>query len=227
MCGRSELSATPTGELWELARNGDRAAYAALVLRHSPQMRASLRAIVARSRHWTRARPEDIPDLLQELHVLLLSRGPGFLACGADSPEVDVELAFRVAATRMARSYLRSGRRSAWAEIPSTGDVEVLAVAERTEEALLARDRLRRAFMGTGVARAQAIVRAIYIEGQSLDEVCQCWRVTRNSVYCTAKRFRAYVRALEATEGRRQGDGAASGTCPTRKGVASGSHQRT
>lgn len=202
MSGTIDLSAKPTSELWELARNGDRAAYAAVVLRHSPQMRASLRTILGRSRHWTHARPEDIADLLQDLHVLLLSRGPSFLGLEKDGPVLGVEVAFRVAATRVARSYLRSGRRSAWAELPSAGDVETLAVAERTEEALQARDRLRRAFGAVGGGRSQAIVCALYVEGRSLDEVCDSWRVTRNSIYSAAKRFRANVKALEADDGR-------------------------
>jgi DNA-directed RNA polymerase specialized sigma24 family protein len=198
-----ELSAKANRDLWALARGGDRAAYAALVLRFSPQMRASLRGVVGRSRHWTRARPEDIADLLQELHVLLLSRGPAFLDPSVSDSNSGIEVAFRLAAKRVARSYLRSGRRSAWAESPSADDVNELATSEEPDQALQARDRLRRAFAAAGGSRGRAIVQALYVEGRTLDEICQCWHVSRNSIYCVATRFRAHVKALEAGEGYR------------------------
>jgi DNA-directed RNA polymerase specialized sigma24 family protein len=203
---KSELTNAPNAELCAVARGGNQQAYAELVLRFRPQMRASLRAALARSRHWTRNRADDIPDLLQELQVLLLRQGPRFLSTAKDGvDDVPPEARFRAAAKRVARSYLRSGRRSAWAELPGADDIEALTVTDRTEEVLLARDSLRRTFSGVS-GRGQgsaAIVHALYVEGRALDEVCLSWRVSRNSVYCATRRFRAHARALATGERER------------------------
>jgi DNA-directed RNA polymerase specialized sigma24 family protein len=200
MTMNTHLANAPSAELCEVARRGNQAAYAELVLRFSPQMRASLRSTIARSRHWGRDRPEDVSDLLQELMLLLLTQGPAFLGSGEGGGEVPTEARFRTAASRLARSYMRNGRRSAWAELPSTGDIDLLAGPERTEDVLAARDSLRRTFAGVGVGTARAIVHALYVEGRDLDEICRAWQISRNSVYCATRRFRAHARTLAESQ---------------------------
>jgi RNA polymerase sigma factor (sigma-70 family) len=196
---RIELAGTASDQLWLRAQAGDHSAYARLILDFSPQIHASLGLAVARSRHWTRSRKDDVSDLLQEALLFLLVRGPAVVKRWHKDSEVPIEATFRLVATRIARSYLRSGRRSAWAELPSEDDGEFKA-AERTEEALLARDSLRRLFAGSCSPRSLAIVRALYVEGRTLDEVCRSWRVNRNTVYCTTRRFRARAKTLVASE---------------------------
>jgi DNA-directed RNA polymerase specialized sigma24 family protein len=180
------------------ARNDDREAYAALILRFLPQMTGTLRTTLLKSRRFGHAREDEVSDLLHEVCVRLWERGPRVLeACEPDSG-LTLECLFRTVAQSVARSHLRSGRRSAWAELPSDDAEWSQAGVVRPEETLLARDRLRRVFGRSGDGRTCAIMHALYCEGRSLDEVCSTFAITRNAVYCATRRFRESAQALEA-----------------------------
>jgi DNA-directed RNA polymerase specialized sigma24 family protein len=185
------------------ARNDDREAYAALILRFVPPMTRTIRATLLKTRRFERTREHEVSDLLHEVCVRLWERGPRVLERCEPVSGLTLECLFRTVAQSVARSHLRSGRRSAWAEWPSDDEQLSKASVVRPEETLLARDRLRRLFGRSGDGRTCAIVHALYCEGRSLDEVCATFAVTRNAVYCAIRRFRESARALETQAGPR------------------------
>jgi DNA-directed RNA polymerase specialized sigma24 family protein len=193
----------PDTTLFENALSGGlrqehQAAYAALILRFMPQMTGTIRATLARTRYYgSGARSDDVSDLLHDVCVRLWERGPKFLEAWQEDRDLTLECLFRSAAQRVALSHVRSGRRSAWAERPSSDEVLSRATTGRVEETLVARDRLRRVFRRSRDRRACAMLHALYVEGRSLDEVCAAFSVTRNAVYCATRRFRASAQELE------------------------------
>ncbi len=161
---------------------------------------------MARGIRWTlssrRCHRTDPQDLLHDVVLTLIERGPESLA-GWDPSKGTLECFFRVVASGLARSFLRSGRRSGWAEIPSEDAIQQATSSACLEDALVARDSLARSFGRVRDARTRAILEAIYVDGRRLDEVCETWSMSVNAVYCTQKRFRALVQEESASDALR------------------------
>ncbi len=188
----------PDAALLASARNRNREAYAALILRFMPHMSRTIRATLLKASRFGHAREDEVSDLLHEVCMRLWERGPQFLESWEPVSGLTLECLFRTVAQSVARSHLRSGRRSGWAEWPSDEGELSKASEARLEETLLARDRLRRVFGRSGDERTCAILHALHCEGRSLAEVCVAFAVTRNAVYCATRRFRQSAHSLEA-----------------------------
>jgi RNA polymerase sigma factor (sigma-70 family) len=187
-----------TADLTQHALRGDAEAFASLVGYFSGDMRRTIHATLAKSRHWNRSvGPDDVSDVLQDVVLMLLERGPKWLAGWEPSLGLSLVGSFRWTACRAARSYLRSGRRSRWAEIAS--DDEVLARSGRehdTEAALAARDELRRWWATRPSDQARNILLALYVEQLPVDEICARWSLSPNAVYCATRRSRSDKKSL-------------------------------
>lgn len=181
-------------------RRGDTRAFALLVAHFAVEMRRTIHATLAQSRHWKRSiGPDDVSDVLQDVMLLLLERGPAWLDKWEPSLGLSLAGSFRWAANRAARSYLRSGRRSRWAETACEDHVLADAVVEHcTEAALTARDELRRWWAACPSDRSRNILLALYVDQMPIDEICARWSITTNAVYCATRRSRPRNKSLAA-----------------------------
>jgi RNA polymerase sigma-70 factor (ECF subfamily) len=190
-------------ELVRRAVEGQAAARHALVLRLSPVVQrrvcrplASNRA--ARGRGVERS---EVLDLTQQILLLLFDRDSRVLRSWA--PERGLSLANFVGlvAEREAKAILRSGRRSAWAEKPtSEDDVSAFAVDERVlEDHVVSREELQKLWHRLEEQlspRGLELFHALLIEQLSIEELAERFDMSPNALYTFRSRLRQQVQEI-------------------------------
>lgn len=184
---------------------GDRAARHRLVVQLSPVVRHRVaRVLIHRARgnvHDHTGRQE-LLDLVQDVFVLLLRDGGKVLASWRSTDGLSLLNFVGLVAEREATTMLRSGRRSAWAEAPTDDICETSGRftdgdSVTPEGQVGAREELEMlsAFISERLSpRALELFRALFVNNESIEDICLRFSMAPAGVYT----FRSRVRALVA-----------------------------
>jgi RNA polymerase sigma-70 factor (ECF subfamily) len=192
--GRDEKVLSLDAELVKRAARGDSSACDALVRRMSPIIRRRVsRALMVHGKH-DGVQRSDVLDLCQEVFVVLLDRGARVLSTWDPQRGLSLDNFVGLVAEREARSILRSGRRSAWAERPTAyDDLSLLGLSETLERQLAARqeltntlDALRERLTPSGFAMFEAL----FVDEEPIEAVAERFRTTPNALYTFRSRLR-------------------------------------
>lgn len=188
-------------ELVRRAVAGEAAARHALVLRLSPVVQRRVCRPLASSRAGRGVQRSEVLDLTQQILLLLFDRDSRVLRHWA--PERGLSLANFVGlvAEREARAILRSGRRSAWAERPtSDDDVSALAVDEQElEDQVVSRQELQKLWHCLEEQlspRGLALFQALAIEQLSIEELAERFQMSSNALYTFRSRLRQQLQEI-------------------------------
>jgi RNA polymerase sigma-70 factor (ECF subfamily) len=222
-------------ELVRRAVDGQAAARHALVLRLSPVVQRRVCRPLASS-HAARGRPverSEVLDLTQQILLLLFDRDSRVLRSWDPQRGLSLANFVGLVAEREAKAILRSGRRSAWAEKPtSEDDVAALAVDDRTlEDHVTSREELQKLWHCLEEQlspRGLELFHALLIEQLSIEELAERFDMSPNALYTFRSRLRQQVqeirRQLSSTP---QPDQVASvHRLPQRRAAAAGSGRR-
>lgn len=190
-------------ELLRRALDGQPSARHQLVLRLSPVVQRRVCQPLAsfgraRSRHVERG---EVLDLAQQILLLLFDRDARVLRSWDPSRGLSLLNFVGLVAEREARAILRSGRRSAWAERP-TSDDEVLALAAEgraVEDELVSREELTKIWHRLEEElspRGLELFRALLIEQLSIEEISEKFNMSSNALYTFKSRLRQQVQAI-------------------------------
>jgi len=187
-------------DLVRRAVEGESAARHTLVLRLSPVVQhrvcrplASTRATRGRS-----VQRSEVLDLVQQILLLLFDRDSRVLRSWDPSRGLSLANFVGLVAEREAKAILRSGRRSAWAENPtSEDDVAVLAVDDRAlEDHVVSREELTKVWHRLEEElspRGLELFRALLIEQLSIEEISDRFDMSPNALYTFRSRLRQQV----------------------------------
>jgi len=190
-------------ELVRRAVDGQAAARHALVLRLSPivQRRVGRPLASDHAAQGRRVERHQVLDLTQQILLLLFDRDSRVLRSW--DPERGLSLANFVGlvAEREAKAILRSGRRSAWAEKPtSEDDVSALAVDERAlEDHVVSREELQKIWHRLEEQlspRGIELFQALLIEQLSTEEIAERFNMSSNALYTFRSRLRQQVHEI-------------------------------
>jgi DNA-directed RNA polymerase specialized sigma24 family protein len=177
---------------------GDRTARHRFVVQLSPVVRHRVARVLvhmARGNTHQHTRRQDILDLIQDVFVVLLRDSGKVLASWRPTEGLSLQNFVGLVAEREAATILRSGRRSAWAEDPTDDVCEASAFLTTPEGQACARQELELlcAFISERLSpRALELFRALFVNSESLEDVCVRFSMTATGVYT----FRSRVRAL-------------------------------
>jgi DNA-directed RNA polymerase specialized sigma24 family protein len=201
--GRSGVSQDADLELVRRAVDGQPAARHALVLRLSPivQRRVCRPLASSHAARQRRAERSEVLDLTQQVLLLLFDRDSRVLRSW--DPERGLSLANFVGlvAEREAKAILRSGRRSAWAEKPtSEDDVSAFAVDERAlEDQVVSREELQKIWHRLEEQlspRGIELFHALLIEQLAIEEIAERFNMSCNALYTFRSRLRQQVQEI-------------------------------
>jgi RNA polymerase sigma-70 factor (ECF subfamily) len=190
-------------ELVRRAVEGQPAARHALVLRLSPvvQRRVCRPLASSRAAHGRSVQRSEVLDLTQQVLLLLFDRDSRVLRSWA--PERGLSLANFVGlvAEREAKAILRSGRRSAWAEKPtSEDDVSAFALDDRAlEDHVVSREELQKLWHRLEEQlspRGLELFQALLIEQLSIEELAERFDMSPNALYTFRSRLRQQVQEI-------------------------------
>jgi DNA-directed RNA polymerase specialized sigma24 family protein len=199
-------------ELVRQALTGDERARRELVLRLLPVVRYRVR------RQWlssARGRQRgsddsDIQDLMQHVLLSLFEQDGRRLRLWEPARGMSLRNFVGLFAQEAARAILRSGRRGAWAETPSSEKMpEVAGHGPALDEEVGARRELARLLRELAASlspRQLGLVGALFIDELATSELSKLFGMSPNALYTFRSRMR---RQLEALRGR--ADGAACG----------------
>ncbi|AKF04564.1 RNA polymerase sigma factor [Sandaracinus amylolyticus] len=183
--------------LVEAALARDPAACRALITRLTPILRARVARVLGKhaARRGRPAERQEVLDLIQEIFVVLLDRDGRVLRSW--DPERGLSLANFVGlvAEREASAFLKSGRRSAWAEAPTEdlalhGETEADAGPEPSLAARQLLERLAERLRERLSARDFALFHALYVQEREIDDVAETFSMTSNALYTFRSRLR-------------------------------------
>jgi RNA polymerase sigma-70 factor (ECF subfamily) len=182
---------------------GEAAARHALVLRLSPvvQRRVCRPLASSSAARGRRVDRQEVLDLTQQILLVIFDHDSRVLRSW--DPERGLSLANFVGlvAEREAKAILRSGRRSAWAEKPtSEDDVSALAVDDRAlEDHVVSRQELQRIWHRLEEQlspRGIELFHALMIEQLSIEEIAERFNMSSNALYTFRSRLRQQVQAI-------------------------------
>jgi RNA polymerase sigma factor (sigma-70 family) len=190
-------------ELVRRAVEGHAVARHALVLRLSPvvQRRVCRPLASSRAARGRGVERSEVLDLTQQILLLLFDRDSRVLRSW--DPERGLSLANFVGlvAEREAKAILRSGRRSAWAEKPtSEDDLSGFAADERAlEDHVVSREELRKIWHCLEEQlspRGLELFHALLIEQLSIEELAERFDMSPNALYTFRSRLRQQVHEI-------------------------------
>lgn len=180
-----------------------------LVLRFAPIIRHRVaRALV---RHHVRmghaARREDIDDLQHDVFVTLYDRGAHVLRTWDPARGLSLDNFIGLVAQREADAILRSGRRSAWAEVSTVDDVMPVTIDKHCpERTLAAREALHMTWQTLHrrlSPRSLLLFQALFMHDQSVPQVCAQYDMTANAVYLFRTRLQTVIDEIQQQLGPR------------------------
>ncbi|MEY2934010.1 MAG: hypothetical protein RL033_4759 [Pseudomonadota bacterium] len=188
----------------ELVRNavdGQPAARHALVLRLSPVVQRRVCRPLLSSRAGRSVQRSEVLDLTQQVLLLLFDRDSRVLRSW--DPERGLSLASFVGlvAEREAKAILRSGRRSAWAERPTSDDaLSAFAVdSHALEDHVVSREELQKLWHCLEEQlspRGLELFHALLIEQLSIEEIAERFNMSPNALYTFRSRLRQQVQTI-------------------------------
>jgi RNA polymerase sigma-70 factor (ECF subfamily) len=139
----------------------------------------------------------DVLDLTQQMLLLLFDRGARVLSGWEPERGLSLENFVGLVVEREAFAFLRSGRRSAWAETPTSDDVlDAHSEPSSTDRQVTCRDELRKLWRRLQLQlspRGTALFHALLVEQQSVEEVCDTFNMSANALYSFRSRLRDKV----------------------------------
>ncbi len=197
-------------ELVRRAIEGHAGARHTLVLRLSPVVQRRVCRPLASSRagRGRAVQRSEVLDLTQQILLLLFDRDSRVLRSWDPARGLSLANFVGLVAEREAKAILRSGRRSAWAENPtSEDDVSVFAVDGRAlEDHVVSREELQKLWHRLEEQlspRGLELFQALLIEQLSIEELAERFNMSPNALYTFRSRLRQQVleirRQLTAT----------------------------
>ena len=186
-------------ELVRRVRAGEGAAREAFLLRVTETVRIRVGRVLSRaSRRRVRAdlRRSQLLDLMQDVFVVLLDREAKVLAAWEPARGLSLEGFVGLVAERGALAFLRSGRRSAWAEDPSDDLIDELVEDGSPELRTAAKEQLKLLFeyLSERLSPQGALVfEALYVTHAPLEEVCARFSMSPVAVYSFRTRLKRLV----------------------------------
>lgn len=153
-----------------------------------------------------RGRPverHEVLDLIQEIFVVLLDRDGRVLRSWEPSRGLSLQNFVGLVAEREAGAFLRSGRRSGWAEAP-TDDTFLTANAasdvdcERQLGARQLLERLVERLRERLSPRGFALFHALYVQEQEVEAVAEDFAMSPNALYTFRTRLRREVATIRS-----------------------------
>ncbi|HET9929590.1 MAG TPA: hypothetical protein VFQ35_02835 [Polyangiaceae bacterium] len=191
-------------ELLRRVRSGEPSAREAFLVRVTDVVRVRVGRVLARaSRNRAQAdlRRRDLLDLMQDVFVVLLDRDAKVLAAWEPERGLSLDGFVGLVAERETLAFLRSGRRSAWAEHPSEDivdegveDVSPELQASAKEELSLLLDYLSDRLSPQGALLFQAL----YVDHASLEDVCERFSMSPGAVYSFRTRLKRLLACFRA-----------------------------
>jgi DNA-directed RNA polymerase specialized sigma24 family protein len=188
-------------ELVQRALRGEVAASRALVLQLTPIVQRRV-AVAWASCGAPGGRPvsrSDVLDLTQQVLLLLFEREGRVLRSWDPERGLSLRGFVGLVAEREALTLLRTGRRSAWAETPTSDDVLDQAPAPGVEPRLSARDELSRIWEALECRlspRGLALFRALLVDELPIEEVALRFGMSTGALYTFRSRLREQVQRL-------------------------------
>jgi RNA polymerase sigma-70 factor (ECF subfamily) len=190
-------------DLVRRAVEGESAARHALVVRLSPVVQRRVCRPLASSRgaRGRGVQRSEVLDLVQQILLLLFDRDSRVLRSWDPSRGLSLPNFVGLVAEREAKAILRSGRRSAWAENPtSEDDAAVLAVDDRTlEDHVVSREELSKIWHRLEEElspRGIELFRALLIDQLSIEEISDRFDMSPNALYTFRSRLRQQVQDI-------------------------------
>jgi len=201
--GRAVVTQEADVELLRHALDGQPGARHQLVLRLSPVVQRRVchpLASFARTRP-RRVERSEVLDLAQQILLLLFDRDARVLRSWDPNRGLSLLNFVGLVAEREARAILRSGRRSAWAERPTSDDevLELAAAGPAVEDELVSREELRKIWHRLEEElspRGLELFRALLIEQLSIEEISEKFNMSSNALYTFKSRLRQQVQAI-------------------------------
>lgn len=190
-------------ELVRRAVEGQAAARHTLVVRLSPvvQRRVCRPLASSRAARGRTVQRSEVLDLTQQILLLLFDRDSRVLRSW--DPERGLSLANFVGlvAEREAKAILRSGRRSAWAEKPTSDDdfSNVAVDARALEDHVVSREELQKIWHSLEEQlspRGLELFHALLIEQHSIEELAEKFNMSPNALYTFRSRLRQQVQEI-------------------------------
>ena len=180
-------------------RCGDAAAREAFLGRVTEVVRLRVGRVLARAsrrREQLDLRRRELLDLMQDVFVALLDRDAKVLAAWDPERGLTLEGFVGLVAEREALAFLRSGRRSAWAEQPTDDLVDDVSPDVSPELQAAAKEQLSLLFdyLSERLSPQGALVfEALYVTHSPLEDICARFSMTPVAVYSFRTRLKRLV----------------------------------
>jgi hypothetical protein len=188
--------------LLRLALEGQSAARRELALRLTPVVqRRVCRPLAVQARRYVNSlQRTDVLDLTQQVLLLLFERDCQILRKWDPARGMSLMGFVGLVAEREARTVLRSGRRSAWAERPSSEEIaEFIDERPPVETEVCSRDELEKIWHRLEEElspKALLLFRALLIDQVPIQELSQRYDLTPNALYTFRSRLRRQVHEI-------------------------------
>lgn len=200
---RPAAAAELDAQLVRRAVEGEAAARHALVLRLSPvvQRRVCRPLASSSAARGRRVERHEVLDLTQQILLLLFEHDSRVLRSWDPGRGLSLANFVGLVAEREARAILRSGRRSAWAERPtSEDDLSAFAADDQVlEDHVGSRQELRKIWHRLEEQlspRGIELFHALLIEQLSIDEIAERFNMSSNALYTFRSRLRQQVQLI-------------------------------
>jgi DNA-directed RNA polymerase specialized sigma24 family protein len=190
----------------ELVRRGvarDAVASQQLVVRLTPIVQHRVRHALSYHRSTQRGyalERSDVLDLTQHMLLLLFEDGARILSNWEPERGLSLENFVGLVVEREALAFLRSGRRSAWAETPTSDDILAgHSEPSSTDRQIACRDELTKLWQCLQLQlspRGLALFHALLVEQRPVEEICDTFHMSANALYSFRSRLRDKVREI-------------------------------
>ncbi|HET7540405.1 MAG TPA: hypothetical protein VFK05_11060 [Polyangiaceae bacterium] len=180
-------------------RSGDAAAQELFLRRITEVVRLRVGRVLvraARRRAHADLRRRELLDLMQDVFVVLLDREARVLAAWDSERGLSLEGFVGLVAEREALAFLRSGRRSAWAEYPSDDLLNDVVADASPELQTAAKEQLSQLldFLYERLSPQGALLfEALYVSHSPVEEICARFSMTPVAVYSFRTRLKRLV----------------------------------
>jgi RNA polymerase sigma-70 factor (ECF subfamily) len=202
----SAISNDADADFVSRALAGCRAARRELVLRSTPVVQQRVSRPLARfgAARGRRVDRSEVLDLVQQVLLVLFDRDGRVLRSWDPGRGLSLMNFIGLVAEREAKAILRSGRRSAWAEEPTSGDeLCALAMDEHVlEDEVASREELLEIWQKLEAAlspRNLELFRALLVDELSIEEASARFSMSPNALYTFRSRLRQQVQAIRAS----------------------------
>lgn len=142
---------------------------------------------------------QEVRDTVQEVFVALLEDDGKILRSWQPERGRSMVSFIRLVTRHQVASLVRSRRRCPWTEDPTPQESIPVGIEHRTEVRIESKDQARRIMDGlraTLSSQGMLMFHALYVEGHTVDEVCEEVGMTRAALYSWRRRLRQRIDEL-------------------------------